>query len=104
MRVLIVGCGYVGLPLGIELVRLGHEVFGLRRSADHQEELRRHGIQPLVADITRSSDLSALPGKFDWVVNLVSSTRGGVEEYRSVYYDGTRNLMEVFTRRRMDRQ
>jgi nucleoside-diphosphate-sugar epimerase len=94
MRVLIVGCGYVGLPLGIELVRLGHEVFGLRRSADHQEELRRHGIQPLVADITRSSDLSALPGKFDWVVNLVSSTRGGVEEYRSVYYDGTRNLME----------
>jgi len=27
MRVLIVGCGYVGVPLGAELVRLGHEVF-----------------------------------------------------------------------------
>ena len=33
MRCLIVGCGYVGLPLGAELVRQGHEVFGLRRSA-----------------------------------------------------------------------
>src|ERR1017187_10487677 len=31
MRVLIVGCGYVGLPLGAELVKQGHEVFGLRR-------------------------------------------------------------------------
>src|SRR5689334_5054664 len=30
MRVLIVGCGYVGLPLGAELARLGHEVYGLR--------------------------------------------------------------------------
>lgn len=28
MKCLIVGCGYVGLPLGAELVRLGHEVFG----------------------------------------------------------------------------
>ena len=25
MRVLIIGCGYVGLPLGAELVRLGHD-------------------------------------------------------------------------------
>ena len=32
MRVLIVGCGYVGLPLGNALVRAGHEVTGLRRS------------------------------------------------------------------------
>ena len=39
MRVLIVGCGYVGLPLGAELVKQGHEVFGLRRSADGEAEL-----------------------------------------------------------------
>jgi len=32
IRVLIVGCGYVGLPLGAKLVRLGHEVFGVRRT------------------------------------------------------------------------
>jgi len=94
MRVLIVGCGYVGLPLGAELVRQGHEVFGVRRSSGAGPELTAAGIHPLVADITRPADLAALPGAFDWVVNCVSSTQGGVEEYRQVYLQGTRNLID----------
>ena len=94
MRVLILGCGYVGLPLGKELVGLGHEVFGVRRSAAGAEELRAAGIKPLVADIARAADLAALPGPFDWVVNTVSSSKGGVAEYREVYLRGTQNLLE----------
>jgi nucleoside-diphosphate-sugar epimerase len=35
-----------------------------------------------------------LPAPFDWVANTVSSTKGGAEEYRQVYLDGTRNLIE----------
>src|SRR5213083_766127 len=94
MRVLIVGCGYVGLPLGAELVRQGHEVLGLRRTTDAQAELKAAGIQPLTADVTRPEDLTKLPRPFDWVVNAVSSTKGGVDEYREVYLDGTRNLIQ----------
>lgn len=94
MRVLIVGCGYVGLPLGIELVKQGHEVFGLRRSAEGQEELSAAGLNPLAGDITRPDELAKLPGEFDWVVNTVSSSKGGEEEYRQVYLEGTRNLIE----------
>ena len=94
MRVLIVGCGYVGLPLGAELVRQGHEVFGLRRSAEGGDELRTAGLRPLVGDITRPGDLAGLPAPFDWVVNTVSSSKGGAEEYRSVYLDGTRHLID----------
>ena len=94
MRVLIVGCGYVGLPLGAELVKQGHEVFGVRRTNVAEAELKAAGIQPLVADITKPDELARLPGPFDWVVNCVSSTKGGVEEYRQVYLNGTRNLIE----------
>ena len=94
MRVLIIGCGYVGIPLGAELVRLGHEVFGVRRSADADEELKAAGITPLVADISRREELEKLPRDFDWVVNTVSSTKGGVAEYEQVYLNGTRNLIE----------
>ena len=94
MRVLIVGCGYVGLPLGAELVRQGHEVFGLRRSDTANADLTAAGIRPLVADITRPADLAKLPAPFDWVVNTVSSSKGGVDEYRAVYLEGTRNLIE----------
>jgi nucleoside-diphosphate-sugar epimerase len=94
MRVLIVGCGYVGLPLGAELVRLGHEVFGLRRSASAENELKTAGIKPLIADITKPETLTKLPREFEWVVDCVSSTGGGAEDYRQVYLQGTRNLIE----------
>jgi nucleoside-diphosphate-sugar epimerase len=94
MRVLIVGCGYVGLPLGAELARQGHEVHGIRRAADGEAELQAAGIQLRVADITKPSDLANLSGPYDWVVNCVSSTRGGAEEYREIYLQGTRNLIE----------
>jgi nucleoside-diphosphate-sugar epimerase len=95
MRVLIVGCGYVGLPLGAELARQGHEVFGVRRSAAAEAELNAAGIQPLIADVTRPETLAALPGPFDWVVNTIASTRGGgPDDYRQVYLQGTRNLID----------
>ena len=94
MRVLIVGCGYIGIPVGAELVRAGHEVFGVRRSLESQATLQAAGIRPLAADITKPADLERLPGPFDWVVNCVSSTKGGVVEYREVYLHGTRNLID----------
>jgi nucleoside-diphosphate-sugar epimerase len=94
MRVLIIGCGYVGTALGAELARQGHEVFGVRRTAEGAEQLTAAGITPLVADVTQPATLAALPGPFDWVVNTVSSSKGGVEDYQAVYLLGTRNLIE----------
>jgi nucleoside-diphosphate-sugar epimerase len=94
MRVLVVGCGYVGLPLALEFARLGHTVFGLRRSTGAQEILRQAGVTPLVADITQPDSLAKMPRDFDWVVNCVASGGGGVGEYRTLYLEGMRNLIE----------
>ena len=91
MRVLIVGCGYVGLPLGAELARQGHEVFGLRRSA--AGELKAAGIHPLIADITKPETLAKFPRNFDWVVNCVASGGGSADDYRQIYLEGNRNLV-----------
>jgi len=93
MRVLIVGCGYVGVPLGAELVRLGHEVFGLRRNPAAAAELPAAGIQPLVGDVTRPATLAKLPHDFDWVVNCVAAG-GDAENYRQIYLEGTRHLID----------
>ena len=93
MRVLIVGCGYVGLPLGLKLVQQGHEVFGLRRSAAAEAELKRAGITPLLADITQPASLRNLPRTFDWVVNCTASGGGGAEDYRQIYLEGNRHLV-----------
>jgi len=93
MRVLIVGCGYVGRPLGAELARQGHEVFGLRRSAAVEKELNAAGIAPLIADITQPDSLKKLPRDFDWVVNCAASGGGGADDYRKIYLEGNRNLL-----------
>ena len=93
MRVLIVGCGYVGIPLGERLVRAGHQVDGLRRSAAGDQAMNPRGIAPVHADIAAPASLAKLEPHYDWVVNLASSSRGGVAEYRAVYLEGMRNLL-----------
>ena len=93
MKCLIIGCGYVGVPLGTELLRLGHEVFGLRRRASAEGELRSAGIQPLDADITKPETLANLPRGFDWVVHCVAAG-GTAEHYREIYLEGTRRVVE----------
>lgn len=95
MKVLVIGCGYMGLPLGAELANRGHEVFGLRRSG--ADSLSAAGITPLIADISDFSTLSALPAQYDWVVNCVASSGGGAADYRHVYLEGTRNLLRWLT-------
>src|SRR5262245_24236595 len=94
MRVLIVGCGYIGLPLGHELVQLGHEVFGLRRSSAHDEKLKAATITPLHADITKPDTLVPLPGELDGVVNCAATSGGAAEDYRQLYVVGNSNLVD----------
>src|SRR5437016_2453906 len=92
MRVLVVGCGYVGLPLAMELARVGHEVWGVRRAVA-RNDTKEAGIHLVAADITRPADVARLPRGLDWVINCVSATGGGAEDYRRLYLEGMRNLL-----------
>lgn len=94
MRVLIIGAGYIGLPLGAELARRGHDVSGVRRSQSAGGELDSAGIKGLFADITKPEELLKLPNDFDWVVICVATGGGDAEEYRRVYLQGMRNVNE----------
>lgn len=93
MRVLIVGCGYVGIPLGVALRAAGHEVFGLRRNPAAAADLNAAGIVPVFADITEPDSLTALPGGVDWVVHCAAAGGTGPGGYRRVYVDGMRHLL-----------
>ncbi len=93
MRVLIAGCGYVGCRVGAELSRLGHSVWGLRRTGSEDSTLRAAGIAPVHADLTRPETLADLDPDYDHVVHCVAASGGGVAEYERVYYEGTQNLV-----------
>lgn len=97
-RVLVVGCGYTGLPLAGRLARLGHRVSGLRRTCEADDAMTAAAVAPIHADVTRLDDLGRLAGQFDWVINLVSSSRGDATDYRAVYLCGMRNLIEAFSK------
>lgn len=93
MRVLIVGCGYVGMPLAEELVRQGHEVVGIRRSAEAAAALAAIGVEPCITDISDPA-FSRPTGRFDWVVFTAAAGRTqGNEGYRRLYLEGNRNLL-----------
>jgi nucleoside-diphosphate-sugar epimerase len=79
MRVLVLGKGYVGLPLSAELASAGHDVRGLSRPS---------------TDITKPADLKKLGHDWDWIINCVSSGKGNLEDYERIFLGGTRNIIE----------
>jgi nucleoside-diphosphate-sugar epimerase len=96
MRVLIIGCGYIGLALARELLRLGSQVTGLRRTPGPPAGSEAGGIEGLewwAADVTRPETLPAITRPFDGVVQCAASGGGGVEDYRRTYLEGTRNAL-----------
>ncbi len=56
--------------------------------------MKAAGIRPIISDITKPDELERLPRDFDWVVSCVASGGGSVEDYRRLYLQGTRNLLE----------
>lgn len=93
MRYLVIGCGYIGKPLSLELRRRGHEVVVLRQSRVRDEELAAGGVQVSFGDIGNPATFSRLERGFDRVVNCAASGGGGIQAYRHVYLQGNRNLV-----------
>ena len=83
MRILIVGCGYVGLPLGAELARRGHTVFGLGRQPSRQ--MVAANIIPLAADITRPETLNPCRMNLTGSCTRAASGGGSAQNYRRLY-------------------
>ena len=88
MRILILGCGYVGTPLAQKLAELGHEIHAARRSPFSLEDAVTHQV-----DVTQRASLDSLPREFDWVLLTASSSRGDAAAHRAVFVDGTTHLV-----------
>src|SRR3989338_3414032 len=94
MKVLIAGCGYVGSALGSELVKAGHEVWGLRRDLDASRAFSQHGIKPIIANLLHADELKNLPSVDTLVLCQAPSRKNN--EYRTTYFDATKNLLDQF--------
>ena len=94
-HVLIAGCGYVGTALGRRLAARGHVVWGLQR----RPEPLPPGIRPLHADLTDPETLGNVPAGLDFVFFTAAPSGFDDAEYRAIYVDGLRHLLEALRRK-----
>ncbi len=100
-KVVIAGCGFVGLAAARLLAGQGREVVGVTHAEESAALLRGEAFPVVACDITDRAGLAArgeLRGA-EVVIHCASSGRGGVEEYRAVYLGGARALAEVLAPR-----
>ena len=93
---LIAGCGYLGRAIADLLIADGWEIEGWTVSPESARELSLAGHSALSVDISNQKSVAARKSKFDVVIHSASTRGGDVEAYRSVYLNGTRNLLENF--------
>ncbi|MFB6280852.1 MAG: SDR family oxidoreductase [Haloferacaceae archaeon] len=98
-RTVVVGCGYVGLALGRHLAARGHDVTGVRRSAEGVAAVRAAGLDAVRADATDAGSLDAVPDA-DWLVFAASSGGRDADAARAVYVDGLATTVAAFGGRR----
>jgi len=98
MTVAILGCGYVGTELGRQLTAAGHDVVGVRRSADGIASIETAGFRGIQADLTEPETLEAVPDA-DTVVFAASSGGRGAEAAREIYVDAQQTVLAEFAGR-----
>lgn len=94
-RVLIAGCGYVGVALGKRLCGAGFRVTGLRRNTAQLPA----EIEPFAADLLDRRALSRLEGPWDFVVYAAGASQRSVAAYREAYVAGLERLIDTIGRR-----
>ena len=97
MKRLVIGCGFLGLPLAHFWQSSGDEVFATTRSEDRAAAFSDSGLRPLVLDTTDQPTLSQLRElKLDTVVVAVGMDRSKYSSVHDVYVGGLRNVLENF--------
>ena len=92
MKIIILGCGYVGTALAHLAQSQGHQVLGIVRSEKSKQKLESTGVPSLAFDIF-NSDWSVLPKDFDAVVYAASTGGGGPDAYTLAYDLGVKNAL-----------
>ncbi|HEX8309770.1 MAG TPA: NAD-dependent epimerase/dehydratase family protein [Chthoniobacteraceae bacterium] len=92
-KLLLAGCGFLGLTTARLFHKAGWEVLAVTHSTDSAAALAKEPFPVAAADISDAAAVKGLGSGFEAVVHCASSGKGGVEAYRKVFFDGMRNLL-----------
>lgn len=100
MKILIVGCGFLGEAAADFFSEAGHEVLGVVRSRESAEALCGGAFQVVATDIAENPALPSGWIQPDWLIHCASTGGGGLETYRKVYFEGLDNMVRLTSPRR----
>jgi nucleoside-diphosphate-sugar epimerase len=101
-HVLVAGAGWLGAALCAALASRGARVTAVRRDPARAPELTRLGVAAVLAvDLSSPGAAAQLPGDLDAVVACQAPASGAEADYRRVYLDANRTLLEVAARCRV---
>ena len=92
-RILIAGCGDIGVAAGQMLADDGHDVVGLRRHPPAND----NKIIYIKADLSNSADLEKIDSGFDLVIYILTPDDRSEQSYRNVFESGVTNLLNFFS-------
>lgn len=99
-RVLVVGCGDLGLRTAHNLLTRGAQVWALRRHPPAQDQSQ---ISWLQGDLSRPDTLRALPSDISHVVYCPAPDMRTQAAYRSVFVDGLGHVLDALDARHLQR-
>jgi len=93
LKTLIIGCGYIGLPLALRLQQQGHDVSVWVHSAASAASLAEHPFHRIITGSVADGDAwDAVSEDQDFVIHCASSGRGGEAAYEEVFLQGARMM------------
>ena len=94
-RTLIIGCGYIGLPLALRLAEAGHEISAWVHSAASAASLADQPFHRIITgSVADANAWDAASEDFHLVIHCASSGRGGAAAYEEVFLQGARMMGE----------
>jgi nucleoside-diphosphate-sugar epimerase len=98
---LIVGCGYIGLPLALRLKEWGHEVSAWVHSSETAKELAVHQFDRVIVGNVADAELWAgLDETYNLVIHCASSGGGGESAYEQIFLKGALLMNEYQSKSR----
>ncbi|MCA9079831.1 MAG: NAD-dependent epimerase/dehydratase family protein [Planctomycetaceae bacterium] len=94
MRILVVGCGYVGERAALAWARQGHEIVAVTRSQSRADQWQLRGWESIVTDIAQSGALRSLP-EVDLCLYAVGYDRASGLPRRQVTVDGLGRVLSA---------
>jgi nucleoside-diphosphate-sugar epimerase len=88
-KTLLIGCGYIGLPLALRLKEAGHEISAWVHSPESAEALAPHQFHRVIAGSVAEPRLwDSVPENYQLVIHCASSGGGSEADYEQVFLKG----------------